>query len=572
MSYILRINRKLKERFGGSVAAVERDGCLVLEGALESWDDIVAAGLLAVNRRRYDGLVNDIHFTGSEIPPMRVPPFTDDALEGAAPDVLIIGGGIVGCSIARECARYDMRILLVEKEHDVAMQTSSRNDGMVHPGVDLIPGQIKRRYNMRGNRMYDTICKELDVPFRRSGQYLCLQSKKLAAVAYIAQIYYKLLGPRCRYICQKEFRKREPHMNPDIRAALFFPDAGVVSPYGLTIAYAENAVDNGVSLSLDTAVLGMTLEDDRIVSVSTNRGTIHPTIVINAAGVFSEEVAKMANDRFFSIHPRKGTNTILDHKAARRMTAILSSFGTSSTKKKHTKGGGLVKTIDDNTLVGPDAVETYRKEDFTTVAENVSDVFEKQRLTDPALSLRDAITYFSGVRAATYEEDFVICKGRRTKNIVHAAGIQSPGVTAAPAIAVDVSRMAAELLAKTRPVGKNPTFNPLHHAVLRPNELSAEERDALIQSKPDYGEIICRCEQISRGEVKDALHRSVRCDTLDGVKRRVRPGMGRCQGGFCGPLVLQIIAEETGLPLEQIAKNEPGGELLFGTIKEVRAE
>lgn len=572
MSYIKRINRKLTERFGTSVFARELDGCLVLEGALESWNDIVAAGLLAVNKRRYDGLVNDISFTGGEIPPMRVPTLRDDALEGDAPDVLIIGAGIVGSAVARECARYDMRILLIEKEHDVAMQASSRNDGMVHPGVDLIPGQVKRRYNMRANRMYGEICAELDVPFRRSGQYLCFQSRALACAAFVAQIYYKLFGPRCRFIGRREFRKREPNMNSAIRAALFFPDAGVVSPYGLTIAYAENAVDNGVRLSLDTAALGMTLENDRIVSVSTNRGTIYPKVVINAAGVFSEEVARMANDRFFSIHPRKGTNTILDHKAATRMMTIVSSFGTSSTKKKHTKGGGLVKTIDDNTLVGPDAVETYLKEDVSTSAQNVSDVFDKQRLTDPALHLRDAITYFSGVRAATYEEDFVIRKGRRTKNIVHAAGIQSPGLTAAPAIALDVSRMAAELLAETREVSNNPAFQPIHRSIVRANALSGEERDALIRENPDYGEIVCRCEQVSRGEVKDALHRSVPCDTLDGVKRRVRPGMGRCQGGFCGPLILQIIAEETVLPLERVEKGQPGSALLFGSIKEVRPE
>ncbi len=572
MSYLTRMNQTLHERFQGAVTAIERGGCLVLQGALDSWDDVVSAGLLAVNKRRYDGLVNDIRFTGDTIPPMRLPSLHDDALEGSSPDVLIIGGGVVGCAIARECARYDMSILLVEKEHDVAMQASSRNDGMVHPGVDLLPGQVKRRYNMRGNRMYDVVCQELDVPFRRSGQYLCFQSEKHAVAAFFAQIYYKLFGPRCQFVGSKEFHLREPNMSSNIRAALFFPDAGVVSPYGLTIAYAENAVDNGVCLSLDTAVLDMTLDGDRIVSVSTNRGTIYPKIVVNAAGVFAEDVAAMANDRFFSIHPRKGTNTILDQKAARRMMTIVSSFGTSSTKKKHTKGGGLVKTIDNNTLVGPDAVETYRKEDFTTVAGNVADVFEKQRLSDPALNLRDAITYFSGVRAATYEEDFVIRKGRRMKNLVHAAGIQSPGLTAAPAIAMDVSRMVAELLAQTREVRRNPTFNPLHKAVLRLNELSNVERDALIREQPDYGEIICRCEQISRGEVKAALHRSVRCDTLDGVKRRVRPGMGRCQGGFCGPLVLQIIAEETGLPLEQIGRSTPGGELLFGSIKEVRAE
>ena len=568
MSYLKRINRKLNQRFDGRVSAREYDGCLVLEGELDRWDDVVSAGLLAVNRRRYDGLVNDIRFTGGEIPTMRRPALRDSTLDGAHPDVLVIGAGIVGCAIARECARYDIDILLVDKEHDVAMQTSSRNDGMVHPGIDLIPGQIKRRYNMRGNRMYDTVCEELDVPFRRSGQYLCFIGKKYTIAAFFGQFYYKLAKPFATFIGRKEFHRREPHMNPAIRSALFFPDAGVVSPYGLTIAYAENAVDNGVRLSLDTVVLGIQVENGEIKSVSTNRGTIYPKVVINAAGVFSDEVASMANDRFFSIHPRKGTNTILDQKAAVRLMTIASSFGTSSTKKRHTKGGGLVKTIENTELVGPDAVETFNREDFTTNTQSLADTFDRQRMTDPALHQRDAITYFSGIRAATYEEDFVIRKGKWTRNIIHAAGIQSPGLTAAPAIAVDVSRMAADTLSQTREVKPNRSFDPIRKGIVRANELSAEARDTLIQDNPAYGEIVCRCEEISRGEVEDALRRSVPCDTLDGVKRRVRPGMGRCQGGFCGPLVLQIIAHEKEKSLEQVEKNGPGGEVLLGSIKE----
>ena len=572
MSYCKRINRILQKQFGGRVVAREADRVLYLEGELERWDDIVSAGLLAANRRKYDGLVNDIVFTGGTIPPMRMPKIQDFALEGAAPDVLIIGGGIVGCAIARECAKFDMKILLIEKEHDVAMQTTSRNDGMVHPGIDLIPGQVKRRYNMRGNRMYDSICQELDVPFRRSGQYICFHGKKMALAAFFGQVYYHIVGPRVTYLRKRDFFLREPNMNPTISSALYFPDAGVVSPYGLAIAYAENAADNGVSFSFDTAALEMSMKDGKIVCVKTNRGNIYPKVVVNAAGVFSEEIARMAQDRFFSIHPRKGTNTILDHKASTRMNTIVSTFGTSSTKKRHTKGGGLVKTIDQNTLVGPDAVETFDKEDFTTSAENIAFVFEKQSATDPALHQRDAITYFSGVRAATYEEDFIIRKGKWTKNIVHAAGIQSPGITAAPAIAQDVSRMAAELLSCDHDVRMNEEFNPIHKSIVRANELDAESRDALIRENPDYGEIICRCEQISRGEVIEALHRSIPCDTLDGVKRRVRPGMGRCQGGFCGPLVLQIIAQETGESLEQVTKSAPGGELLFGSIKEVTSK
>ncbi len=569
MSYCKRINHRLFARFGGRVSAREHDGVLYLEGELDRWDDVVEAGLMAVNRKRYDGLVNDIRFTGETIPPMRMPNVVDSALDGATPDVLIIGGGIVGCAIARECAKYDMRILLVEKEHDLAMQTTSRNDGMIHPGIDLKPGQVKRDYNMRGNRMYEDVCKQLDVPFRRSGQYICFLGNKLAIAGFFGQLYYRALGPKATFLDKKAFFEREPNMNPAISAALFFPDAGVVSPYGLALAYAENAADNGVAFSLDTAVLDMTLSQGAIQSVRTNRGTIYPKVVINAAGVFAEDVARLAQDRFFSIHPRKGTNTILDHKASSRMHTIVSSFGTSSTKKRHTKGGGLVKTIDDNTLVGPDAVETYRKEDFSTAPENVAFVFQAQRKTDTALSMKDAITYFSGVRAATYEEDFVIRKGKWTKNIVHAAGIQSPGITAAPAIAVDVSKMAVELLGQTQTVQPNTKFNPVRKGIVRASELDLVARDALIRENPDYGEIVCRCEEISRGEIIDALHRSIPCDTIDGVKRRVRPGMGRCQGGFCGPLVLQIIAEETGKSALEIDKSAPRGELLVGAIKEV---
>ena len=568
MSHLSRIQHKLHQRFGGRVHAAARDGCLVLTGELDRWEDVVEAGRMAVDKRRYDGLVNEITLRGTAIPPMRVPSLADDALEGQAPDVLIVGGGVVGCAVARELTRYDLSVLLCEKEHDVAMQASSRNDGMVHPGVDLLPGQRKRKYNMRGNRMYDALTSELDVPFRRPGQYLCMQKPLLTAAAFLAQLYFLALGVPVRFLPRAVLKKHEPHLGEGVRSALYFPTAGVVSPYGLTIALAENAVDNGAKLSLDTAVLGMDVENGRIRAVRTNRGTVYPKLVVNAAGVFSDELARMAGDQFFSIHPRRGTNSILDAKAAYQVNTIVSSVGTASTHKKHTKGGGVVRTVDGNVLVGPDACETYLRENFSTCAQSVADTFARQRLTDPLLSERDVITYFTGVRAATYEEDFVIRKGRRTQNIVHAAGIQSPGLTAAPAIAADGAGMCVELLGGKAHVKARAAFDPHRKAIPRVNELPDGARGALIARDPAYGEIVCRCEEISRGEIRDALHRSVPCDTVDGVKRRVRPGMGRCQGGFCGPLVLQVIAEETGLPPEKVAKSGPGGELLLGRTKE----
>lgn len=562
-----RLNRKLNRMFNGRVSAREENGCLVLSGSLERWSDVVRAGQMSVRPRRYAGLVNDIVCTLEPCPPMRVPPFSDLALDGATPDVLIVGGGVVGCAIARELSKKKLHVLLVDKERDVALHASSRNDGMIHPGIDLLPGQVKRAYDLRGNRMYDALCKELDVPFSRCGQYLCFRDAWIVPLVFLAQFYYRLLGLSCRFISKSELHLREPHLSHALRCALFFKDAGVVSPYLLTVALAENAIDNGVQVSLDTAVLDMETRNGRILSVQTNRGTVHPRLVVNAAGVFSDDVASMAGDRFFSIHPRRGTNSILDQKAASQLNTIASSYGTVATKSRHSKGGGLVRTIDGNLLCGPDAEEIAAKEEFSTNAESIRRTFDKQRLTSPSLSERDIITYFTGVRAATYEEDFVICKGRSAKNIVHAAGIQSPGLTAAPAIAEDVSRMVEELLGAESPVLPNPSFEPRRTGIVCVKDLPNAERDALIRRDPDYGEIVCRCEQISRGEIRDALRRSLPCDTVDGVKRRVRPGMGRCQGGFCGPLVLRMIAEEKGMPLDEVCKSGLGSNLLFGEDK-----
>lgn len=568
MSYIQRINRKLKRTFGAQVHAAEERGCLVLEGTLERWDDVVRAGLMAVNKRRYAGLVNQIACTGETCPPMRMPPLADKALDGLTPDVLIIGGGVVGCAILRELSRYQLDLLLLEKEHDVALHASSRNDGMVHPGIDLKPGEIKRRYNLRGNRMYEALCEELDVPFRRSGQYLCFSSRLLSVAAFFAQFYFRAVGLRCRLVSGRALRRAEPNLSTTLCCALHFPDAGVVSPYQLTIALAENAIDNGAKVSLDSAVTGMAVENGRILSVTTNRGVIRPRVVINAAGVFSEDIAKMAGDHFFSIHPRRGTNAILDTKSAYQLSTIASSYGTFAKKTRHSKGGGLVRTVDGNLLCGPDAVETIEKENFETRPESILQCFDKQRTTSPLLAERDIITYFTGIRAATYEEDFVIRKGLFTENIVHAAGIQSPGLTAAPAIAVDTAAMAHSLLAASGEAPKeNPAFCPERSGIIRARDLDDEARSALIRSNPDYGEIVCRCEEISRGEILAALGRSLPCDSIDGVKRRVRPGMGRCQGAFCGQTVLRIIAEEKSLPLTAVQKSGCGSEVLLSEDK-----
>ena len=562
MPFLKALQKKLDATFGAGISLTFSNRILTLHGTLPTWQDVVQAGRMCAKPKAYT-IVNDLVAQEASAQPMIVPSVQDSTLEGKHFDAVVVGGGVVGCAIARELARYKMSILLLEKECDVALHASSRNDGMVHPGIDLHRGTLKQKYNSRGNALYPQLCAELGVPFRRTGQVIGLTQRWAPLVLPFALAHWHSMGLACRIVSRKELLAMEPALTKDVRCGLSFPTAGIVCPYGLTIAYAENAVENGVTLSLDTAVTGMTLESGRIAAVHTNRGTLQADIVINAAGVYSEEIARMAGDRFFSIHPRKGTNAILDKKAAVQIKTIASMLGSSATKTQHTKGGGLVSTVDGNLLVGPDATETPHKEDFSTEKRSIDATFAKQRHALPTLSTGDIITYFTGVRAPTYEEDFVICKGKATQNLLHAAGIQSPGLTAAPAIAQDIAAMAAEMLQ----AGKNEHFTASRTPIVHTASLAVQQRDALIAQNPDYGVIVCRCEEVSRGEIVDALHRAVPCRSVDGVKRRVRPGMGRCQGGFCGPLVAQIIAEELHLPLEEILKNGENSVILYGSTK-----
>lgn len=574
MKSVKKINRRLAKTYGGRFTVRPEREHLLLEGESGDWQEIVAAGFLAAKRNPTKGcLVNDVHYTGAADSPMRAPRASDSSLEGAAPDVLVIGGGVVGCAIARELMRREVDVLLVEKECDVALQTSSRNDGMIHPGLDLHKHSLKYVYNHRGNQMYSKVCEELQVPFTREGQYLCFPKRIPRVVLAVMRRYWRWMDVPSQILGRKELFRRLPALHPDLGSALFCPTAGSVCPYGLTIAFAENAIQNGARIALNTVVQGMEIAPDggkgKITAVRTNRGTLHPKLVINAAGVFAEEIAAMADDRFFSIHPRRGTNSILDKKVSDSIARYhASTFFTGNTLGKHTKGGGVIRTVHNNLLLGPNAVECPEKENFATDPTSIRTVFDKQAKTSPVPHQGQIITYFTGVRAATFEEDFVIGAGHYTGNILHAAGIQSPGLTAAPAIAEDLAQLAWDALAALGSApAPNACFDPIRPAIVQAAALPPAERDALIREDPEYGVILCRCEQVSRGEIRAALHRPLPCDSVDGVKRRVRAGMGRCQGGFCSPLVAQVIAQEYNIPLEQVRKSGEGSELLLGNTK-----
>jgi glycerol-3-phosphate dehydrogenase len=545
-----------------------KDDCVVLEGETSSYDEIVKAGKIAAKGHHFYGVINNIQLTNHQFTPIKSPSIEDKSLDGKKVDVLVIGGGVVGSAILRELTKYNLSALLVDKEEDLAMQASSRNDGCVHVGVDLKKNSLKLKYLQRARAIFPSLCKDLDVDYREDGQSVGFTGYSIRT---FAEPYLRLKAQEnkipggIKVLSRHEMLKVEPHLAEDIKWGVYFPGGGCVSPYEFTIALAESAVKNGAKVSLSTIVKSMEVKNHHIESVLTNRGTIYPKVVINAAGIFSDTIAKMADDQFFSIHPRKGTDSIMDKALTSSLskTAITVYPKLGDYARTHSKGGGLIPTIDKNILVGPDAIEVPDKEDFSTSKANVDVIFNKHKHTIEALSPRDIITYFSGTRACTYEEDFVVQKGKWTSNIIHAAGIQSPGLTDSPAIAIDVAKWAASMLK----AGKNEHFDPIRKGIVKTRFLSDEERNALIKKNPQYGHIICRCEEISEGEIIDAIHSIIPPTTVDGIKRRVRAGMGRCQGGFCQPNVLKILANEEKRPLTFIAK-KGNGTILYHATKE----
>lgn len=565
--------RRAVNKIAPSVKVEEYRGCVRLTGELDNWADIYRCGRAAVCKKSL-GVLNDIKLKGFHEEPKR-PTLQDDAVDGQTPDVLVIGGGIVGCAVARELTRLDVSVLLVEKCNDVACGASSRNDGCIHPGIDLKKGQQKLKYVLAGNKAYTALAEELGLQLKRWAQTFIFSTKwENAIIPPLYKLRAKQLGVEgVRHLTPKQLKEIEPNPPRWATGAMYMATAGMVSPYKTTIALIDNAIENGAKVSLNTYVKGMKVENGKIVSVDTNRGTIYPKVVVNCAGIYSDVIADMAGDRTFTIHPRKGTDIILDKK---RVGYALSSYARSyfaplppearpDNKEQvgHTKGGGVMRTVDGNILVGPDAHEVPSREDYSTSMQDIDNIIKKQKLAQPMLNKGDVITYFSGTRAATYEEDFVVRRGIFTSNIYEAAGIQSPGITAAPAIACDIRDWVKQDLGAK----DNKSFNPVYKHTPRLVDQPDSVREEYIERNSDYGEIICRCEEVSKGEIIDALNSPLKVATIDGIKRRVRPGMGRCQGGFCSPLVAKIIAEHEGVEIEDVLKGDEGSVIVYGNTK-----
>lgn len=544
---------KLRKSVHPGIECYERRSHIVLEGAVDMYDQVIRAGYLAA-KDEYKGVVNNLKVTNLEDKSIRIPDLRDNELNNRHCDVLVIGGGIIGCAVLRWLSRYELDILLVDKESDIAMHQSSRNDGMVHPGFAPKPGSNKAIFNVKGNRMFEKMANDLEVPFKRVGTYMLFEHYYYALIKelFFRRAEHNNMGA-IEFLLKDEIMKRQPYVSDKVKCGIYMPTTAVCPPYEMTVALAENAVLNGAKISLETYVSKMEKDGNKIMKVVTNRGEIYPKAVINCAGVSADFIAALADDRFFTIHPRKGQIAILDKNKSDRLDCVLSIVDLK-TMQSRTKGGGLVKTVEGNIVVGPSAYEQPYKEDYSTTKEDMDEVLQKNLSYIKGLSKSDVITYTAGTRAATYKEDFIIEKSEYVSNLIHIAGIQSPGYASSPAIAEKACEMAVDILKSSMNVKEKEKYDPHRKSIPRLDKFPKDIRSDMIRQNKDYGHIICRCEHISKGEIIDAIHSPIPAVTLDAIKRRTRAGMGRCQGGFCTPLIMEIIKEQTSLKMEDISK------------------
>lgn len=482
-------------------------------------------------------------------------------------DVLIIGGGVIGASIAYQLAKYSFDIILVEKDSDLCMGTSKANSAMIHSGFNIDGDTLKGKLALESNKIINELCEELKIEYKKPLGSITVgfEESDLDKMRKTMENGIKNGIEGIRILNQKELHEMEPNLNPDAKYGLFEPGTGIINPFEYTIALGENAVLNKTKILLDTEVLDIIIENKTVKGVKTNKGIIDARVIINAAGIYSDKIAGMVEEIDFSIKPRKGQYFLYDKKWGNLLNHTIYSAPT-----KVSKGMIIVPTMDGNILAGSNAEEVEDKTDLRTNTKGLDEIYTNtiSHLFPMLPRSGDVITTFVGLRGASTNEDFIIEPAKTVKGFINVAGIQSPGLTSAPAIAKMV-----ETLVKNSDDSLD--FSPRidyekgRKAPLKLNSLSYEERMSYIEKNPDYGEIICRCESISKGEIIDAIHSSVPATNLDAIKRRVRTGMGRCQGGFCGPKVLDILSKELNISPTEVTQKGNKSFVLSSKNKEL---
>ena len=476
-------------------------------------------------------------------------------------DVVIVGAGVIGGMLARELSRYDLSVCLLEKENDVAMGASKANSGIVHGGYDPEPGTLKAKLNTEGVELLFQAAKELNVPIIRNGSMVCAFSSEEEPM--IDELYNRGLEngiPGLAVLTGDEARALEPNLSKAVTKVLRVTNAGVVGPYELTIAAVGNAMDNGVTLKRNFSVFAIEKTDYFIVTSETG-DTVQAKYLVNCAGGGSDKVAELAGDGFFTVIPRAGEYMLLDKAEGSRVKHTLFQCPT-----KEGKGILVSPTAHGNLLVGPTAQKVETSDSKDTTPEGLAIVQRLASKSVPSVNYRQVITSFTGVRASTESGDFILQASEKVPGLIHAGAIDSPGLTCCVSIAKYlVNILKDQGLALTEKVkwnGKRPDPNAFQ-------KMTDEEKDAFIKANPAYGKIVCRCETISEGEILEAIRNNPGATDMDGVKRRTRSGMGRCQGGFCGPYVMELLAREQNIPMEEVTKNGGASKMVLGRIGEV---
>lgn len=474
-------------------------------------------------------------------------------------DVIIIGGGVSGAASARELSRYKVNVCVLEKEDDVCCGTSKANSAIVHAGFDAANGSLMAKLNVRGNEMMEALSKELDFPFKRNGSLvICRAEEDMPNLEALYERGVKNGVKDLRIIYKDELLKMEPNISEECYAALYAPTGGIVCPFHLNIALAENANVNGVDFKFNTEVLDIKKIDGGFELV-TNQGSFETKYVVNAAGVYADKFHNMVSEKKIHITPRRGDYCLLDKTAGNHVSKTIFAL-----PSKLGKGILVSPTIHGNLLLGPTAVDIEDKEGTNTTAAGLADVISKAGLNVKDIPYRQVITSFAGLRAHEDNHEFIIGEVEDAKGFIDCAGIESPGLTSAPAI----GEMVANILKDLMGLEEKEDFIATRKNILNPENLSLEERKALIKENPAYGNIICRCEMITEGEIVDAIRRPLGARSLDAVKRRTRAGMGRCQSGFCSPRTMEILARELGVDMSEITKTGKGSEIIVGINKD----
>ena len=475
-------------------------------------------------------------------------------------DTAVIGAGVSGAMIARELSRYNIKTVVLEKFNDVAMGTTKANSAIVHAGYDAENGTLKAKLNVRGTELMPKVCAELNVPFKQIGSLVVAYSE--GEVQTLRTLYERGIKngvPGMSIIGREKLKEIEPNISDEAVGALLAETAGIVCPYELCIAAMENAVINGTELKRNCEVTAIN-HDGEVFTLSTSQGEIKARYVINAAGVYAGFVAEMIGDSSINIINRKGEYYLLDKSESAKLNHVLFAC-----PNEMGKGILLTPTVDNNVLAGPTSEDIEETNCTDTTVEGLAKVTANATKAIPSINLRNAITSFTGVRAHTdrADNDFAIGASEKNPCFINVAGIESPGLSSAPAI----GEYVAELILGMLPSEKKADFNPLRPAPVRFREMNTAERKALIEKDKRYGRIICRCETVTEGEIIDAIHSPVGALDTDGVKRRTRAGMGRCQSGFCGSKVVEILARELGKDVNEITKYGGESKIIYERTK-----